>query len=249
MDNKDKKAAGVFSLAAVLAAAMLLKKKKPGPITAAAVKIAVLDAQGNEIPHSSPVELEAGESYTVSITVTNQSTQGGVPVAVSLTTEVVALISQPLATLIEDIRTDSYLAGGSNIFTYQIVTPDFACNGAIGATVYDLPLSNPAHQQLASGQLDFNVVVAKRSCPCGDYGDVDGDGFVTENDAELIAQYVVGLITLTPQQLLRADVTGDGQVTDADALAISQYIQGIIDTFPVCMPPINYAASVDVGVE
>ena len=50
----------------------------------------------------------------------------------------------------------------------------------------------------------------------------------------MIADYIVGNITLTPEQLIRADVTGNGTVTGADALCISQYVEGLRDTFPVC---------------
>jgi hypothetical protein len=73
-----------------------------------------------------------------------------------------------------------------------------------------------------------------RRPPCGDMGDVDGDGWVTNNDAQMIAEYVVDMITLTPEQLNRADVNGDGMVDIVDAMFIAQYVEGIRDTFPVC---------------
>lgn len=77
------------------------------------------------------------------------------------------------------------------------------------------------------------ISVARRP-PCGDMGDVDGDGWVTDNDAQMIAEYVVDMITLTPEQLIRADVNGDGMVDIVDAMFIAQYVEGIRDTFPVC---------------
>ena len=70
-----------------------------------------------------------------------------------------------------------------------------------------------------------------RPSPCGDMGDVDGDGFVTENDAKLI---MTSRRTLTPDQLRRADVNGDGMVDVLDSLVIAQYAVGDRDTFPVC---------------
>ena len=227
--NKDNKALAIIAgVGAAVAGILLLRKPAEGAM-GASVTIKVLDSSGNEVPHGSPIELEAGGSYTVSVTVTNQSTQNGVPVAVSLTTEVVALINQPLATLIEDIRTDSYLAGGSNIFTYQIVTPDFACNGAIGATVYDLPPSDPAHQQLASGQLDFNVVVAKRAAVDG-MGDLDNDGYVTMADADIVKAFYFGarINTISPlpawEFVRRADLNKDGNIDTGDITAIENFI-------------------------
>jgi len=54
-------------------------------------------------------------------------------------------------------------------------------------------------------------------------GDVNGDGQVTVVDALFIAQYTVGIRTLTFSQLATADVNNDGQVTVADALFIAQY--------------------------
>jgi len=74
----------------------------------------------------------------------------------------------------------------------------------------------------------------KKRSPCADYGDVDGDGYVTEEDAILIAQHRVGNIVLNEEQLRRADVTGDGRVTMEDSMIINQYVIDLIDTFPVC---------------
>ena len=73
-----------------------------------------------------------------------------------------------------------------------------------------------------------------RRPPCGQMGDVDGDGWVTDSDAQMVAEYVVGNITLTPEQLSRADVNGDGIVDIVDAMFIAQYVEGIIDTFSAC---------------
>ena len=76
--------------------------------------------------------------------------------------------------------------------------------------------------------------IEPRTPPCGDYGDVDGDGYVTEADAEIVASYVVGQIDLNQDQLSRAAVRGIYPPRIADAQAISRYAKGQIDTFPVC---------------
>ena len=83
--------------------------------------------------------------------------------------------------------------------------------------------------------------VAPRPPPCGNYGDVNDDGYVTEADAQLIANCLVGLpgSELTEEQLRRADVSGNGSVSMSDAIIIQQYVEGIIDTFPVCELPIG----------
>jgi hypothetical protein len=58
-------------------------------------------------------------------------------------------------------------------------------------------------------------------------GDVNGDGKVDITDALFIAQYTVGLRTLTPTQLAAGDVNCDGKVDITDALFIAQYTVGL----------------------
>ena len=91
-----------------------------------------------------------------------------------------------------------------------------------------------------------------RKPPCGNYGDIDGDGFITAADAELVGQYYVKAIDLTAEQLSRADVNGDGKVTMVDAQIIGRYAAGEIDTFPVCLtqpeiPPTDWEYSSETG--
>jgi hypothetical protein len=77
-----------------------------------------------------------------------------------------------------------------------------------------------------------------RPSPCGSYGDLDGDGYVTSSDAHLVTLYLLGK-ELSREQLAVADVDGDGRVTSKDATLILDYATGAIDTFPVCQlqPP------------
>lgn len=82
-----------------------------------------------------------------------------------------------------------------------------------------------------SNIVNFEVLLI---APCGQYGDVDLDGKITKNDADLIAQYVVGAVTLTDQQKQNADVNGNGSITIVDAQLIGQYVNGAKTTFPVC---------------
>lgn len=74
----------------------------------------------------------------------------------------------------------------------------------------------------------------RRRPPCGRMGDVDGDGWVTISDAEMVAAWLVGNIELSAEQLARADVSGDRQIGIGDALFIAQFVEGQRDTFPVC---------------
>ena len=55
-------------------------------------------------------------------------------------------------------------------------------------------------------------------------GDVSMNGHVTISDAMLIAQHLVGLITLNADQLECADTTDDGFVTISDAMHIAQWL-------------------------
>lgn len=57
------------------------------------------------------------------------------------------------------------------------------------------------------------------------YGDVDGNGVIDEQDAELALSHSVEEITLTGDAFKRADVTGDGIVNSSDASLISSYIK------------------------
>lgn len=64
------------------------------------------------------------------------------------------------------------------------------------------------------------------------YGDVDGDGTVTVDDALTVCQFVLRNITLTDAQQRAADVDGDNSITVDDALTICQYVLHNITEFP-----------------
>ncbi len=55
-------------------------------------------------------------------------------------------------------------------------------------------------------------------------GDVDNDGVVTANDAHLVAQHIVGAITLVGADFEAADMNSDGLVNSADLLLIDRLI-------------------------
>lgn len=60
-------------------------------------------------------------------------------------------------------------------------------------------------------------------------GDVDGSGTLDVLDVRIVLQAALGLVTLAPDQVLRADVDGDGHVTKADAERLAAHIMGIGD--------------------
>lgn len=61
------------------------------------------------------------------------------------------------------------------------------------------------------------------SSAAGLFGDIDGDGGVTYEDAQLLFDYVAGAGRLTVSQLSAADINRDGSVTIGDAAMLFHY--------------------------
>jgi len=74
--------------------------------------------------------------------------------------------------------------------------------------------------------VDLEVAVNAGTLVMGILGDVNGDGFVTPEDAMLILQMLVGLIDWIPRALLLGDINGDGQVDTTDAALILRMVVG-----------------------
>ena len=67
-------------------------------------------------------------------------------------------------------------------------------------------------------------------------GDLDGDGMITETDAQWVLEAVIGVRTLSPTEAADADVDGDGVVSVEDAQLIRQFVSGAISEFPPRLP-------------
>jgi hypothetical protein len=91
----------------------------------------------------------------------------------------------------------------------------------------------------ASGSINLNDVTSRtgsfllQGFGGGEYavtaskmGDIT-PGTITSLDASVLAQWVVGLVDFTPNQLLAADVTNDGTVSSLDASRIAQWSVGL----------------------
>ena len=70
--------------------------------------------------------------------------------------------------------------------------------------------------------------------PCGDYGDVNDDGYITELDAALISALNAGYIGDGDLNMDNADVNDDGEVLAEDASIILGYVGSERESFPVC---------------
>jgi len=80
--------------------------------------------------------------------------------------------------------------------------------------------------------------------PCGNYGDVDFDGYITARDKLWVLEFEAKLRAFSPEQIERADVNDNpstasvaSDVNSIDALFIGQYVKGMINIFPACSLP------------
>ena len=129
----------------------------------------------------------------------------------------------------------------------EITEDDFELVSEFNATIKTpTPVQEVAADVNGDGQFSFadylifnqyiNNVISE--FPAGNevviiYGDVDGDGEITQADADIVMQVGGGIITLTNIQKIAADVNGNGKVNTSDAQLIAQYANGGIDKFPV----------------
>lgn len=65
------------------------------------------------------------------------------------------------------------------------------------------------------------------------YGDANNDGSVDSDDAMLVLQYYVGLISDNSINMVNADVNNDNIIDSDDAMLILQYYAGLIPQLPV----------------
>lgn len=65
------------------------------------------------------------------------------------------------------------------------------------------------------------------------YGDVNGDGAVTDEDADLISEHLAKVIKLEGDAFIAADVNGDGRLSLADVISVQRYIANLITEFPI----------------
>ena len=137
--------AGALGLGSLIVWALTKKPpEEPPPGEAGAdVGIEIYDKDGNLIPSNSPVELVEGSSYTARVTVTNQSTKLGQPVAASLRVVVVSVVSNlpsvPDTFLIPQQEKSQSFAASQSLYTdFPLSVPVgiAGANGFISAKVF-----------------------------------------------------------------------------------------------------------------
>lgn len=65
------------------------------------------------------------------------------------------------------------------------------------------------------------------------YGDVNQDGQVTAEDANMVRDYVLGKYSLTKSQCVAADVNGDNEIDSLDYTILNKYILKQSDSLPL----------------
>lgn len=74
-----------------------------------------------------------------------------------------------------------------------------------------------------------------RPSPCAPLGDVNGDGWITSEDAVLINDILSSVRVPTEAQVFEADVNNDGKITATDSAELAAYLQGSAPAFSGCV--------------
>ncbi len=78
------------------------------------------------------------------------------------------------------------------------------------------------------------LVPVSKPLVCGNVGDVNRDGLISQADSDATAQIVAGSFTPSAVQQVSADVNGDGQVNASDITILNRFISGLETTFARC---------------
>jgi hypothetical protein len=85
---------------------------------------------------------------------------------------------------------------------------------------------------ISGGYYTITMFLGSSSAPAVLMGNVNGDGKIDITDAILVLRHILGLTTLTGNNLIAANVNQDGQVDVADAILILRYIVGLVTSLP-----------------
>jgi hypothetical protein len=121
-----------------------------------------------------------------------------------------------------------YAIGNINTFSVCATTTTTTTSTASTSHATTTAKKTTTTKATATTKAGPTTTLAGRPIPCGQYGDYDKDGRITEDDATKLFWDVD---TVTD---LNMDVNGNGFVDWDDAAVINQYALGNTDTFPVC---------------
>ena len=198
-------------------------------------KVSALDGSGNESEHSSPVKVQA-KSCQASPAVLNVNSSGASSVYIA-----------------RSLSSDPFNLGGYTNYsrTYtsnlsgRLRAPETASNGTVFSSWSGCDSVegtnnrwcrvnvNLGETQTIIANYSLSTSINKKS-PCGSFGDINLDGYVTKEDYTLLLNYVAGTSSLTTNQKIWADVSANGIISGFDASQIQQYVGGYITTFPAC---------------
>ena len=120
-------------------------------------------------------------------------------------------------------------------FMFFVITPDAGCTFAENTVIkvngnasYVGPNSIEA-DEIVFATIDFFVEDPASIV----WGDANGDGEVTSEDAVLVTRHAMGVFTIEEPMVNYCDVNGDGLVDVVDAILVLRCALGLIDSLPV----------------
>ena len=126
--------------------------------------------------------------------------------------KLIALIKGDLAKKQNSITASGLLKGDGTTISAAVAGTDYMTPTDVNSAITTV-ISK-------SGLIDITIPKGRMR------GDVDGDGKITENDANLIFNHVMEIVTLTGADLWCADINRDGSADSNDVTLISQYLGG-----------------------
>jgi hypothetical protein len=73
-----------------------------------------------------------------------------------------------------------------------------------------------------------------KTAPCGNYGDLNGNKFLTQEDADILLNYIYLGGALSNEQTINGDINNDGKNDLFDSIYLKKFLDGKISKFPVC---------------
>jgi sugar lactone lactonase YvrE len=142
---------------------------------------------------------EPGMQETVTVTIARSGSGDLTNLAVQLSGTGAGSfeITGPLVTTLNE---------GTSATTFTLKAKDHLPVGSYSATVI------VTADRMADVSFSIGQTVNKKSVK----GDASGDGLITPADSAMIAQYMAGKITLTPEQIEALDMNGDGKLDGED---------------------------------